>query len=168
MRAAGCYVSGSASRGVWGISEEGGLSGGGIRGKEGVEEVERGLALTLSGDHEAGDDTLGERPVLGACAEGNLAHDDWGAERLFGLVISGRDVGHSQEREEAVDVRDHDAAAECFGGLIVEGLSGERAEPVFEARDESLGLFQRKTTGALPATQSTAEACKDHELPTEA
>ena len=69
---------------------------------------------------------MGERPVLGACAEGNLAHDDWGAERLFGLVISGRDVGHSQEREEAVDVRDHDAAAECFGGLIVEGLSGEQ------------------------------------------
>ena len=57
-----------------------------ISSEKGVEEAERGLALTLSCEHEAGDDTLGSGALWRASAEGNFAHDNGGAQRLFGLV----------------------------------------------------------------------------------
>jgi hypothetical protein len=47
-----------ASRGVWRISKKSLLSGGGIFSEKGIEELKRGFTLTLSGDHQAWDNTL--------------------------------------------------------------------------------------------------------------
>jgi len=117
-----------ASRGVWRISKKSLLSGGGIFSEKGIEELKRGFTLTLSGDHQAWDNTLGEGSLWRASAEGYFSHDDLGAERLFGLVVGGLNTGDDKESKKAIIVLDGDADAERFCGLIIEWLARKSAE----------------------------------------
>ncbi len=112
------------SRGIGRVSEESGLSGGGVLGEKGVEELEFRLALSLSGNHEAWYDALREGAYRGSSSKGNLSHDDLRSKRLFCLVIGGLDSRDSEESKKAAMVLDQYAVAESFGRLIVEWLWG--------------------------------------------
>jgi len=74
-----------------GVVKQGGLSRSGVGRQECLQECQGKDALPSGGLDQAGKDTVGYQAGIRAGSESYFAEDHLMTERLFGMVIGGRD-----------------------------------------------------------------------------
>ena len=79
-------------------------------------------ALSSGSLHQAGEDAVGLEPGFRSSSERYFAEDHQKSERLFRVIIGGRDAGAAEEGKEKFLVGPCEISPEGFSGFEAKGL----------------------------------------------
>ncbi len=85
-------------------------------------------ALSSGGLHQAGKDAMGFQSTFRSRSEAHFAEDDQMPERLFRMIVGGRDAGAPEESEEKFLLGTCEIGPESLGGFEAKRLFADGLE----------------------------------------